>query len=43
VRLSVTVEALGADTGISRSEVGRIRADLGQEVGAFRDRSLAEQ
>src|SRR5213082_3491671 len=37
------VRALGADTGISKSEVSRICADLDQEVGVFRDRSLAEQ
>ena len=37
------VRALGADTGISRSEVSRICADLDAEVAAFRDRSLAEQ
>src|SRR4051794_27139904 len=37
------VKALGADTGISKSEVSRICADLDHEVGAFRDRSLAEQ
>src|SRR4051794_34181962 len=37
------VRALGADTGISTSEVSRICADLDEEVGAFRDRSLAEQ
>ena len=37
------VRALGADTGISKSEVSRICADLDEEVGAFRDRSLAEQ
>jgi putative transposase len=36
------VKALGADTGISKSEVSRICADLDAEVGAFRDRSLAE-
>jgi putative transposase len=36
------VKALGADTGISRSEVSRICADLDEEVGVFRDRSLAE-
>ena len=35
------VKALGADTGISKSEVSRICADLDEEVGAFRDRSLA--
>jgi putative transposase len=37
------VKALGADTGISKSEVSRICADLDEEVGAFRDRSLADQ
>lgn len=37
------VKALGADTGISKSEVSRICADLDVEVAAFRDRSLAEQ
>jgi putative transposase len=37
------VKALGADTGISKSEVSRICADLDAEVGAFRDRSLANQ
>jgi putative transposase len=36
------VKSLGADSGISKSEVSRICADLDQEVGAFRDRSLAE-
>jgi putative transposase len=36
------VKALGADTGISKSEVSRICADLDEEVGAFRDRSLGE-
>src|SRR4249919_3268259 len=36
------VNALGADTGISKSEVSRICQDLDEEVGAFRDRSLAE-
>jgi transposase-like protein len=36
------VAAMGADTGISKSEVSRICADLDIEVGAFRDRSLAE-
>jgi putative transposase len=36
------VRALGADTGISTSKVSRICADLKEEVGAFRDRSLAE-
>jgi putative transposase len=37
------VKALGADTGISKSEVSRICAELDEEVGAFRDRSLADQ
>jgi transposase-like protein len=36
------VRALGADTGISKSEVSRICADLDEEVAAFRDRSLTE-
>ncbi len=37
------VRALGADSGISKSEVSRICSDLDQEVAAFRDRSLAGQ
>jgi putative transposase len=38
------VKALGADTGISKSEVSRICADLDTEAAvAFRDRSLASQ
>ena len=37
------VKALGADSGISKSEVSRICAELDVEVTAFRDRSLAEQ
>jgi putative transposase len=37
------VTALGADSGISKSEVSRICADLDAEVGAFADRSLAGQ
>jgi putative transposase len=37
------VRALGADSGISKSEVSRICADLDAEVSAFRDRSLAGQ
>jgi putative transposase len=37
------VKALGAETGISKSEVSRICAELDEEVGAFRDRSLADQ
>jgi putative transposase len=36
------VKALGADTGISKSEVSRICADLDEEVAAFRDRPLGE-
>src|ERR671929_2157372 len=36
------VVAMGADTGISKSEVSRICADLDVEVSAFRDRSLAD-
>jgi putative transposase len=35
------VKALGADTGISTSEVSRICADLDAEVAAFADRSLS--
>lgn len=37
------VKALGADTGISKSEVSRICVDLDAEVTAFRDRSLIDQ
>ncbi len=37
------VKALGADSGISKSEVSRICADLDGEVNAFRNRSLAGQ
>jgi len=37
------VKALGADTGIAKSEVTRICADLDAEVASFRDRSLADQ
>jgi putative transposase len=37
------VKALGADSGISKSEVSRICADLDIEVSAFRDRPLSEQ
>src|SRR5674476_256920 len=36
------VKALGADTGISKSEVSRICQDLDGEVAAFRDRDLGE-
>ncbi len=35
------VKALGAETGISKSEVSRICADLDSEVAAFRDRPLS--
>lgn len=35
------VKALGADTGISKSEVSRICADLDVEVGAFTGRDLS--
>ena len=34
------MRALGADSGISKSEVSRICADLDEEVAAFRDRPL---
>jgi putative transposase len=37
------VKALGADSGISKSEVSRICVDLDTEVGAFRDRPLSDQ
>jgi hypothetical protein len=36
-------KALGADSGISKSEVSRICADLDTDVAAFRDRPLADQ
>jgi transposase-like protein len=36
------VKALGADSGISRSEVSRICTELDAEVAGFRDRSLQE-
>jgi len=36
------VKALGAETGISKSEVSRICAELDGEVAGFRDRSLAD-
>ncbi|MFA4840430.1 MAG: IS256 family transposase [Agrococcus sp.] len=36
------VKALGADTGISKSEVSRICAGLDEDVAAFRDRPLGE-
>jgi transposase-like protein len=37
------VKALGADTGISKSEVSRICGNLDEDVAAFRDRPLADQ
>ena len=37
------VKALGADTGISKSEVSRICADLDAEVAAFRERPLGSR
>jgi putative transposase len=36
------VRALGADSGISKSEVSRICADLDEQVADFADRTLAE-
>ena len=36
------VKALGADTGISKSEVSRICANLDEDVAAFRDRPLMD-
>jgi putative transposase len=36
------VKALGADTGISKSEVSRICGNLDENVAAFRDRPLAD-
>jgi putative transposase len=35
------VKALGADSGISKSEVSRICGELDTEVAAFRDRPLS--
>jgi putative transposase len=35
------VKALGADTGISKSEVSRICADLDEQVASFADRDLS--
>lgn len=37
------VQALGVASGVSKSEVSRICADLDGELGLFRDRSLAGQ
>ena len=37
------VKALGADTGISKSEVSRICADLDEQVASFADRTLSDQ
>ena len=42
-KVDVLVKALGTDSGISRSEMSRICADLDAEVAVFRDRSLAGQ
>ncbi len=36
------VKALGADTGISKSEVSRICSNLDEDVATFRDRPLAD-
>ncbi len=36
------VKALGADTGISKSEVSRICGNLDEDVAAFRDRPLGD-
>jgi putative transposase len=41
-KVDALVEALGADTGISKSEVSRICADLDVELAALRDPSLAD-
>ncbi|WP_427017430.1 IS256 family transposase [Pseudarthrobacter sp. P1] len=40
-KVETKVKALGADTGISKSEVSRICEDLDHEVGAFRVRDLS--
>jgi Transposase, Mutator family len=37
------VKALGADTGISKSEVSQICVNLNEDVAAFPDRPLADQ
>jgi len=37
------VKALGADAGISKSEVSRICADLDEQVASFAGRTLSEQ
>ncbi len=42
-KINDLVKALGADTGISKSAVSRIWADLDTEVSAFRDRPLSDQ
>ncbi|TFC18170.1 hypothetical protein E3O19_04985 [Cryobacterium algoritolerans] len=41
-KVEIQVKALGADTGISKSEVSRICADLEGEVAASRDRDFGE-
>ena len=40
-KVGTQVKALGADTGISKSEVSRICAGLDAEVAQFRDRTLS--
>ncbi len=35
------VKAIGADTGISKSEVARIGADLDEQVASMTDRDLS--
>ena len=40
-KVETQVKALGADTGISTSEVSRICAGLDEQVAVFRDRDLA--
>ncbi len=42
-KVDALVKALGADSGISKSEVSRICADLDEDVAAFRERSLGDQ
>ncbi len=37
------VKVIGADAGVSKSEVSRICANLDEDVAAFRDRPLADQ
>jgi mutator family transposase/integrase-like protein len=42
-KIDDSVKALGADTGISKSEVSRICADLDEQVASFADRDLSKQ